>query len=182
MDTNAARQCSGMTAAGKPCRRPPSRDSDYCLAHDPERTDEHAAISSAGGVARHDPETLALKDEVREIMASMRAGAVSAGVGSVLLQAIRLLRELEADDRQGADDGFIESIQALRASGGVPDLSESANAPPGGIDHIARTASEARERDEDERAERAQREREGISPLAGLTLEERRERRAGNRR
>jgi len=127
-----ARTCKGETAAGRPCRRPPSRISDYCLAHDPDRRDEHAEVSRLGGVARHDPETLGLKAEVRELMTTMRSGEVSAGVGSVLLQAIRLLRELEADERlNDTGDALIESIQALRASG-PPDLSEPAANDGGG--------------------------------------------------
>jgi hypothetical protein len=93
----STRQCAGVKADGTLCRRPPSRDSDYCLSHDPERRDEHTEASRLGGVARHDPETLGLKAEVRELMTAMRNGDVSAGVGSVLLQAIRLLRELESD-------------------------------------------------------------------------------------
>ena len=65
-------------------------------------------MSRAGGVARHNPETLAVKAEVRELMAAMRYGDVSAGVGTVLLQAIRLLRELEADDKLNATtDNFV---------------------------------------------------------------------------
>jgi hypothetical protein len=128
-----ARKCKGETVAGRPCRRPPSSDSDYCLAHDPDRRDEHAEVSRLGGVARHDPETLGLKAEVRELMAAMRSGEVSAGVGSVLLQAIRLLRELESDDRLN-DTGaaLIESIQRLRDNPDVPDLSEPAANSGGG--------------------------------------------------
>jgi len=125
-----ARTCKGETAAGRPCRRPPSRDSDYCLAHDPDRRDEHAEVSRLGGVVRHDPETLGLKAEVRELMTAMRSGDVSAGVGSVLLQAIRLLRELEAEENLDADsDALVESIRSMRESGHVPDMSEPSDVP-----------------------------------------------------
>jgi hypothetical protein len=81
-----ARQCNGTAAAGKPCRRPSSKDRPYCLAHDPDRVEEHAEASQAGGVARHNSGVLSLKDEVRELMTALRKGDVSAGVGSVLLQ------------------------------------------------------------------------------------------------
>ncbi len=132
------RTCKGETEAGRPCRRSPSRNSNFCLAHDPARRDEHAKASRLGGMARHAPETLGLKAEVRELMTAMRSGEVSAGVGSVLLQAIRLLRELEAEEKLDASvDGFIESIRSMRESGDVPDLSEpsgpAANEPRGGI-------------------------------------------------
>jgi hypothetical protein len=102
-----------------------------------------------GGVARHDPETLGLKAEVRELMTAMRQGDVSAGVGSVLLQAIRLLRELEADERLNeSGDTLIESIQLLRASN-VPDLSEpAANDPHGGISASVEDMSEPTEPDD----------------------------------
>jgi len=101
-------------------------------------------------VARHDPETLGLKAEVRELMKATRSGEVSAGVGSVLLQAIRLLRELEADDKlNAATDGLIESIRSMRESGDVPDLSEpAANEGAGGISAGVDDMSEPAEPDD----------------------------------
>ena len=189
-----ARQCSGTTAAGQPCRRPPSRDSDYCLAHDPERKFEHAEVSRLGGVARHDPETLGLKTEVRELMTAMRNGDVSAGVGSVLLQAIRLLRELEADERlDRTGDALIESIQRLRDNPDVPDLSEpAANDGAGGNAAVVDMSEPAEPDDPDAprfedyagRGDAYLRDKAAHDaiPLSHLTIAQRRERFAGNRR
>jgi len=188
-------RCGGITAAGQPCRRPPTRGTSYCLAHDPDRRDEHAEVSRLGGVARHDPETLGLKAEVRELMMAMRSGEVSAGVGSVLLQAIRLLRELEADERlNDTGDRLIESIQALRASS-PPDLSEPANDPPGGLPSWSDEAPEPHDPDapdmEDYRrpdgtidgdAYLADSRAHKAVPLSHLTIEQRRKRFASNRR
>ncbi len=133
-----ARQCNGTTKGGAACKRPPSRDSEYCLAHDPARVEDHAAISLAGGLARQDEGATSLKAEVRELMEAMRGGVVSAGVGSVLLQGFRFLRELDAAARlESHTDTLVESIQALRAAGppdmSEPDTSEAANIPTGGI-------------------------------------------------
>ena len=132
----SARQCEATTAAGQPCRRAPSRDSRYCLAHDPERADEHAEASRAGGIARHDPEVSAAKAEIRDVKAALWSGKLTPGAGSVLLQAIRLEREFDREDtRDASGDALIESIRALRDSN-PPDLSEpapAANIPPEGI-------------------------------------------------
>jgi hypothetical protein len=125
-----ARVCKGTTAAGNPCRRHPSTDSEYCQAHDPAERDAFIASSTAGGHARHDPAVSSIKTEVRELMAAMRSGEVPAGVGAVMLQAYRLLREIDAEDRQHAEDygadGFVESIRVLRTDDSIPDLSEPA--------------------------------------------------------
>lgn len=187
--------CKGVTAAGTSCRRPPSRDSEYCLAHDPARVDEHAEASRAGGVARHDPETLGFKAEVRELMAALRRGDVSAGVGSVLLQGFRLLREIDHADRMEASaDTLVESIQTMRA-GGVPDMSEPpANTPPGDIEAVDDT-SEPYDPDaprmEDYRRPDGTLDGDAFLsdshahkavPLSHLTIEQRRKRFASNRR
>lgn len=129
-----ARQCEGITAAGNPCRRPPSKDRPYCLAHDEARKDEHAAISSAGGVARHDPAVASTKDELREIKAALWSRTISPGIATALLQTIRLEREHDADEkRENPNDELITSIRIMRESGDTPDMSEPANDTRGGI-------------------------------------------------
>jgi len=132
--------CDGTTTEGRSCRRPASRGESFCAAHspDPERHAAHVEASVAGGLARQDEGATSLKAEVRELMEAMRGGAVSAGVGSVLLQGFRLLRELDAAARlESHTDTLVESIQTLRA-GAPPDMSEpdtsaEGNIPPGGI-------------------------------------------------
>ncbi len=174
---------------------PPFRDSNFCLAHDPECRAEQAEASQAGGVARHDPETLTLKAEVCELMTAMRDGDESAGVGSVLLQAIRLLRELEADDRlNAATDDFVESMRSMRESSDVPDLSEPANDGGGGmsapVDDLSEPADPEAPRMEDYRRPDGMLDGEAYLqdsaahkavPLSHLTVAQRRERFAGNR-
>jgi hypothetical protein len=110
-----------------------------------------------------------------------------------------LIRELDAEDRQDASgEAFVESIQIMRASG-IPDLSEpavSANIPPGGIpdmsepepdepyDHDAPRYEDYTRPDGGHDAEaflRDSRAHKAI-PLSHLTVAERRERFAGNRR
>jgi len=127
--------CDGTTTEGRSCRRPASRGESFCAAHspDPERHAAHIEASVAGGLARQDEGATSLKAEVRELMEAMRGRVVSAGVGSVLLQGFRLLRELDAAARlESHTDTLVESIQALRAAG-PPDMSEpGANVPPRG--------------------------------------------------
>lgn len=131
-------------------------------------------------------------------MTAMRSGEVSAGVGSVLLQAIRLLRELEADEKLDASvDGFIESIRSMRESGDVLDLSEPANDGGGGISAPVDDLSEPAEPyDPDAPRMENYRRPDGtlggeaylrdsaahkVVPLSHLTVAQRRERFAGNR-
>ena len=183
----AARQCAGITAAGQPCRRPPSRDSDYCLAHatDSESREAHIDASRAGGIARHDPNVLdgkaSIREELREIKAALWSRSITPGIATALLQTIRLESE---QDRPDSADGFIESIHILRASG-VPDLSETANDDTGGVSSYPVNTEDTPEwrahvaEMEDKDAER---ERIRTAPLDELTLAERRQRLTGNRR
>jgi hypothetical protein len=135
-----ARACQGTTAGGKDCRRPPGVDSDHCAAHspDPERHAAHIEASRAGGIARHDDTVSAAKAEIADLKAALWSRKVSPGAASVLLQAMRLEREIDHADRMGsATDTLVDSIVALRAAN-PPDLSEpdtsgAANIPTGGI-------------------------------------------------
>ena len=117
--------------------------------------------------------------------ADLREGKVTPGAASVLLQAVRLERDVTREDaRESSGDAFIESIQILRASN-PPDLSEdnvaSANVLPGGIDDMSDEDRRALEADE-ARDERSRRIR--TAPIEELTLEERweRKRRQSGRR
>lgn len=110
-----ARQCRGVTAAGNTCRRPPSRDSSYCLAHDPTRTADHAAVSASGGKARWSENVEALKADVRLIMRRVDDGELDTDRARTLLAAHRILRDYEGDARQAAMlDDLHDEIQDLR--------------------------------------------------------------------
>ena len=134
-----------------------------------------------GGIARHDEELKSIKDEVRQTIIDVRNGLLKPGEANAMFIGLRFLRELEVEDRDIGDDGFILSIRSLRESGDVPDLSEPTNG--GGDDNdnedfIARTAREGREAYEDEIAERG---RIDTAPLSELNRYERRQRLAGKR-
>jgi len=131
----STRQCKGVKADGSACKRAPAVDGEYCLAHDPERKAEHAEASRLGGVARHDPEVSAAKAEIRDVKAALWSGKLTPGAGSVLLQAIRLEREVDAEDtRDATGDALVVSIQRLRDDPEVVDLSEPA-ANDGGVNN-----------------------------------------------
>jgi hypothetical protein len=89
--------------------------------------DDHAGISSMGGVARHDPAVSDAKAEIADLKAALWSRKISPGAASVLLQAMRLEREIDTDALfKDSGHALVESIQSIRASG-IPDLSEPAN-------------------------------------------------------
>ena len=45
------RLCEAVKSGGEPCKAFPLRGRRFCLAHDPERRDQHRAISRRGGQA-----------------------------------------------------------------------------------------------------------------------------------
>ena len=112
-----ARQCNGTTNGGRACKRPPSRDSDYCLAHDPspETRERHAEITASGGRARWSERVAAFQAEIRDLQREIRAGEIDAQKANFLLQSYRLLRELEADGRHAAElDDLADEVRQLR--------------------------------------------------------------------
>lgn len=110
-----ARQCAGTNKHGAACGRPPSRDSDFCMAHDERRKDEHAEIAASGGRARWSERVAAFQSEIRDLMREVRAGDLDTQRANLLLQAFRLLRELEADGRHAAElDDLADEIRQVR--------------------------------------------------------------------
>jgi hypothetical protein len=175
----AARQCEALTAAGQPCRRAPSRDSRYCLAHDPERRAEHLSASSKGGIVATHAELREIRDEIAQVIVDMRNGTLNAGVGAVILQALRLLRDVEAEDARAPDaHDFILSIQRLRDNPDVPDLSEPAPASSnGGGGYNALTGNREPDELDAEIEASAERRRQydelDVKPWSELTADER---------
>ena len=48
----ANRACIASKSGGEPCRAPPLRDADFCLAHSPDHVDEVAEARRLGGLRR----------------------------------------------------------------------------------------------------------------------------------
>lgn len=46
------RQCTGTTKAGNPCQSFAMKDSNLCMAHDPDRREDQLKASRAGGLAK----------------------------------------------------------------------------------------------------------------------------------
>lgn len=110
-----ARQCKGTTVTGAACKRPPSRDSDVCLAHDESRKQEHSDISAAGGKARWSGRVSALQGEIRALMRRVDEGELDTDRARTLLAAHRILRDYETDAREAAElDQLQDEIRELR--------------------------------------------------------------------
>src|SRR5215218_1026793 len=107
----SARQCLGTNSRGGPCGRAPSKGEDFCLAHSPTRREEHVEASRAGGIAVHDPAAKEARAEILDVKRALWNGTLTPGAGSVLLQAIRLGRDVEAEDRHAESRDFVASVQ-----------------------------------------------------------------------
>ena len=140
-------------------------------------------------MARHDPAVSDAKAEIADLKAALWSRKISPGAASVLLQAMRLEREIDTD-ALFKDSGLalVESIQSLRASG-IPDLSEPANGgggvseprvdePHGPIDPDAPRLEDYRRPDGSLDGEAYLRESRAHTavPLSHLTTAQRRER------
>ncbi len=60
------RQCAASNESGQPCGTPPLTTSDYCLWHDPARTEEAAEARRLGGQRRRRETTIAAVYDIED--------------------------------------------------------------------------------------------------------------------
>jgi hypothetical protein len=94
-------RCSGTTRAGERCTAIVTAGSAYCYHHDPARASErsrHAAKAARG--PRATGELRALKDDLRTLIADVRAGRLDRNAAAVIIQAMNTMLRAIALERE----------------------------------------------------------------------------------
>ena len=109
------RQCSGITRQGQRCTVSVGVAQEFCHLHDPSRASERRRSASRAGKAKVPTrEVHELKAELRQLKDDVLGGSVERGNAAVVVQVVRVLRDLiELERRIKETDELEERLQAL---------------------------------------------------------------------
>lgn len=115
-------KCAAITRAGQPCRGLVGPGSDYCPAHDPERSEARCKSASKAGRAKATtlPE---IKRQLKQLADDVLKGKTDRGDGSVVAQIYGVLLrafEQERKERELAEveERLVQLEEAQAASRG----------------------------------------------------------------
>ena len=108
-------QCSGITREGRRCTVSVPGAQEFCHLHDPSRTEERRRLASRAGRAKGNKEVADLKDEIKSVIADVRAGDLDRNDAAVMIQGYRALKDFIALERQVREtDDLAAEIEQLK--------------------------------------------------------------------
>jgi hypothetical protein len=115
-----AGRCSFIKANGERCRGTATGQHGLCFAHDPANADRRRRTASRGGRGKANREVAALKDEIKAVIADVRAGELDRNDAAVMIQAYRALKDFIALERQVKEtDELAAEIEELKREYGI---------------------------------------------------------------
>ncbi len=112
--------CAGITRAGGRCTLPASTNNGLCWLHDPARTDQRQRHASRAARSKGNGEVSTLKEEIKGVIASVRAGDLDRNDAAVMIQGYRALKDFIALERQVKEtDELATEIEELKREYGV---------------------------------------------------------------
>jgi hypothetical protein len=112
--------CAGITRSGRRCTLPADPSSGMCWLHDPARADQRQRHASRAARSKGNREVAALKDEIKAVIADVRAGNLDRNDAAVMIQAYRALKDFIALERQVREtDELAAEIEELKREYGV---------------------------------------------------------------
>ena len=110
--------CSGIRADGGRCRAQATRNSEWCIGHDPDQAEARRSRASKGGKrggrGRASSELARLQRRFEELADMVLAGQVERGVGAVAGQLLNGARACVRDVLTAREqEELIERIQEL---------------------------------------------------------------------
>ena len=115
-----SRQCSFIKASGERCRGAATGQHGLCWAHDPANAARRRRTASRGGRGKANKEVADLKDELRDVIAGVKAGDLDRNDAAVMIQGYRALKDFIALERQVREtDELAAEIEELKREYGV---------------------------------------------------------------
>jgi hypothetical protein len=112
--------CAGITRSGRRCTLPADPSSGMCWLHDPARADQRQRHASKAARSKGNKEVADLKDEIKSVIADVRAGDLDRNDAAVMIQGYRALKDFIALERQVKEtDELAAEIQELKREYGV---------------------------------------------------------------
>ncbi len=115
-----AGRCSFIKGNGERCRGAVSGQHGLCWAHDPANAEARRRTASRGGRGKANREVAALKQEIKDVIADVRAGELDRLDAAVMIQAYRALKDFIALERQVKEtDELAAEIEELKREHGA---------------------------------------------------------------
>jgi hypothetical protein len=109
------RQCAGITREGRRCTVSVNGAQEFCHLHDPARSEERRRSASRAGRAKGNREVADLKDEIKSVIADVKAGDLDRNDAAVMIQGYRALKDFISLERQIREtDELAAEIEEMR--------------------------------------------------------------------
>jgi hypothetical protein len=113
-------QCSFIKASGERCRGTATNQNRLCWAHDPANAERRRRTASRGGRGKANREVAALKEEIKAVIADVKAGDLDRNDAAVIIQGYRALKDFIALERQVREtDQLAAEIEELKREYGA---------------------------------------------------------------
>ncbi len=113
-------RCRGIKSNGEQCTLTVEPPDAFCWHHAPERAERRRRAASKAGRARPSTEIRDLKQEVRDLIADVKAGEQDRSDAAVMLQGYRVLKDLvELERRVKETDDLAAEVEELKREYGV---------------------------------------------------------------
>jgi hypothetical protein len=112
--------CRATKANGDPCTLPANGSSGFCWAHAPENAEKRRRAASRAARSKGNREVASLKDEIKAVIADVRAGDLDRNDAAVIIQGYRALKDFIALERQVREtDELAAEIEELKREYGA---------------------------------------------------------------
>jgi hypothetical protein len=112
--------CAGITQAGRRCTLPARGSSGMCWLHDPARADQRRRHASKAARSKGNKEVAVLKEEIKTVIADVRAGNLDRNDAAVMIQGYRAPKDFIALERQVREtDELAAEIEELKREYGA---------------------------------------------------------------
>jgi len=113
-------RCRATKANGEPCTLSANGKQGFCWAHDPATAEQRRRRAQRGGRAKGNREVSTLKEEIKTVIADVRAGDLDRNDAAVMIQGYRALKDFIALERQVKEtDELAAEIEELKREYGA---------------------------------------------------------------
>jgi hypothetical protein len=112
--------CRATKANGEPCTLPANGPQGLCWAHDPANHEKRRRAASRAARAKGNREVADLKEEIKRVIADIKAGDLDRNDAQVMIQGYHVLKDFIALERQVREtDELATEIEELKREYGV---------------------------------------------------------------
>ncbi len=109
--------CRATKANGEACKGSATGPHGLCWAHDPRNADERHRTASKAARSKPNREVRALKQEVKTLIADVKAGGQDRADAGVMLQGYRVLKDfVELERKIREQDDLVERLEELEST------------------------------------------------------------------